>query len=106
MTGEMCRAVQIPTKAVTSSKIITWFQSQVMSSTSRTQCLVMSESPPFILAGDYFTSSTFTGCVQSATAAATAAAKLLGGERTAQQGKGGYASISKPPQAGESQGAQ
>merc|ERR1711953_207353 len=55
----------------------TWFQSQVLSKTSHTPCLVANESPLLILAGDYFTSSTFTGCVRSASAAAAEAAKFL-----------------------------
>jgi len=85
-----CRLLKLPDIAVSSSKIITWFQSQVLSKTSPSQCLVASESPPLILAGDYLTASTFTGCVTSATAAAEAASKLLAGGRPSKGG--GYES--------------
>merc|ERR1712232_112143 len=72
-----CRLLQLPKRAVTSSKIITWFQSQVLSKTSKEPCLVACQQPPLIMAGDYLTASTFTGCVQSATAAADMASLLL-----------------------------
>lgn len=79
MTGEILNSLKIPSKAVSSSKIITWFQSQVISTTSHTQCLVACQAPPLILAGDYFTGSSFSGCAQSAAAAASEAAQLLSG---------------------------
>merc|ERR1719375_1306128 len=63
---------------VTSSKIITWFQSQVSGNPKpRQPCLVASEAPALLLAGDYFTASNFSGCVSSASAAASAASRLL-----------------------------
>lgn len=77
MRGEILNSLKIPSKAVSSSKIITWFQSQVISTTSHMQCLAACQAPPLILAGDYFTSSSFSGCAQSAAAAASEAAQLL-----------------------------
>eukprot|EP00746_Dinoflagellata_sp_MGD_P162306 gnl/MRDRNA2_/MRDRNA2_89807_c0_seq1.p1 gnl/MRDRNA2_/MRDRNA2_89807_c0~~gnl/MRDRNA2_/MRDRNA2_89807_c0_seq1.p1 ORF type:complete len:421 (+),score=83.94 gnl/MRDRNA2_/MRDRNA2_89807_c0_seq1:64-1326(+) len=95
MIGAACKALNISHKAVTSTKIITWFQSQVLSTTSRTPYMVASESPLLILAGDYFTQSTFTGCAQSATAAAAKAAQFLKSQESApikEKGlAGGYA---------------
>lgn len=88
MMGEILKSLNIPSKAVSSSKIITWFQSQVVSTTSPTHCLVACQAPPFILAGDYFTASNFSGCAQSAAAAASEAAQLLFGSK---------ASAAKPP---------
>jgi len=41
--------------------------------------LVAVQQPPLVLAGDYFTASTFTGCVTSAFAAVAEAAPLLEG---------------------------
>mmetsp|Transcript_49476 Transcript_49476/g.153013 ORF Transcript_49476/g.153013 Transcript_49476/m.153013 type:complete len:405 (-) Transcript_49476:7-1221(-) len=76
--NEACRILRVPPGAVASNKVITWYQSQVTSSPSGRPCLVASEAPPLILAGDYFTSSTFSGCAQSAAAAAAEAARLLG----------------------------
>lgn len=89
LISEGCKLLKLPQQAVTSSKIITWFQSQVLSKTSPSPCLVANESPPLILAGDYLTESTFTGCVSSATAAAEVASKLLAGGRPS-TGSGGY----------------
>mmetsp|Transcript_73938 Transcript_73938/g.128244 ORF Transcript_73938/g.128244 Transcript_73938/m.128244 type:complete len:479 (-) Transcript_73938:46-1482(-) len=103
MTGEICQQLGINHRAVKSSKIITWFQSQVLSKTSKTPCMVACSSPPLILAGDYFTSSTFTGCVKSANAAAAEAAKLLGktkgGASTRPQMPGRVSEAKPQPQA-------
>lgn len=87
LTSIACRVLKLPAQAVISSKIITWFQSQVLSSTSQDPCLVASAQPPLILAGDYLTASTFTGCVRSATAAADAASQLFAGGKLS---SGGY----------------
>lgn len=81
MQSEAWKLLGMPPRAATSKKLITWYQSQVLSTSSKAPCLVINESPPMVLAGDYFTASTFTGCVRSATAAAEAAAKLLNGPR-------------------------
>lgn len=83
--GDVCRLLKLPSKAVTSTKIITWFQSQVLSSNASPSqpCLVACEQPALILAGDYFSSSTFSGCVRSAGAAVDQAARLLGGASVA-----------------------
>jgi len=98
LISEACRLLKLPDQAVTSSKIITWFQSQVLSKTSPSPCLVASESPPLVLAGDYLTASTFTGCVSSATAAAEAASKLLAGGRPS---TGGGYPVQNTPKAGQ-----
>jgi len=66
----------------------------VLSKTSPSPCLVASDSPPLILAGDYLTASTFTGCVSSATAAAEAASKLLAGSKPSTGG--GYQAQKMP----------
>lgn len=78
MVREITQGLRIPSTAITSTKLITWFQSQVLSNSSIGECLVGSEEPPLVLAGDYFTASTFTGCVQSAFAAADEVARMLG----------------------------
>ena len=54
------------------SKVITWKQSQVEKPvlSESGPCMVVSSSPPLLLAGDYFTSSSFSGCFQSGVAAA------------------------------------
>lgn len=80
MTREALQALGVPQTAITSTKLITWFQSQVQTTRAAGRCLVASEKPPLVLAGDYFTSSTFTGCVQSAYSAADAVASLLQGK--------------------------
>lgn len=78
MVDEACRILKLYPRVVKENKVITWYQSQVTSARKGKSCLVASDAPPLILAGDYFTSSSFTGCVQSASAAAEEAAKLLG----------------------------
>eukprot|EP00929_Paragymnodinium_shiwhaense_P121012 TRINITY_DN93132_c0_g1_i1.p1 TRINITY_DN93132_c0_g1~~TRINITY_DN93132_c0_g1_i1.p1 ORF type:complete len:439 (-),score=109.51 TRINITY_DN93132_c0_g1_i1:322-1638(-) len=81
MVSEAFQLLGIPERAITSSKMITWFQSQVCAKPgAREACLIASESPGLILAGDYFTGSHFTGCVQSAASAASAATGLLSGK--------------------------
>eukprot|EP00746_Dinoflagellata_sp_MGD_P007794 gnl/MRDRNA2_/MRDRNA2_115499_c0_seq1.p1 gnl/MRDRNA2_/MRDRNA2_115499_c0~~gnl/MRDRNA2_/MRDRNA2_115499_c0_seq1.p1 ORF type:complete len:395 (+),score=85.06 gnl/MRDRNA2_/MRDRNA2_115499_c0_seq1:68-1252(+) len=85
MVAEACSFLKISPRAVAGTKIITWYQSQVTSTQKGKQCLVASSTPPLILAGDYFTSSSFTGCVQSASAAVEEAAKLLGTKPVAKE---------------------
>jgi len=65
-------------KLTSVSKVITWKQSQVERPVSSDgPCMVVSRSPPLLLAGDYFTHSSFSGCVQSGFAAAESLAALL-----------------------------
>jgi len=55
------------------SKVITWKQCQVTSAPAmqdRAPCLLLSKAPPLLLAGDYFTESSFGGCLKSGFAAA------------------------------------
>jgi predicted NAD/FAD-dependent oxidoreductase len=59
------------------SKVITWKQSQVTKAIPGPFMLV-SSSPAFALAGDYFTDSSFDGCLKSGFAAADAVVKALG----------------------------
>lgn len=68
------------TKLTATSKVITWKQCQVTKAVPTLPdgpCMVVSASPPLLLAGDYFTTSSFTGCIQSGFAAAEAVCKLL-----------------------------
>jgi len=87
MTAEICKTLKIPQSAITSNKLITWFQSQVLSTTAKKPFIVANESPHLLLAGDYLTSSTFTGCSQSASACATEAARLLGAAGSKESGR-------------------
>lgn len=63
------------------SKAITWRQCQVTRPVSFQMpdgsCMRLSDTPPLVLAGDYFTESSFAGCLKSGVAAATVVAKLL-----------------------------
>mmetsp|Transcript_30620 Transcript_30620/g.60072 ORF Transcript_30620/g.60072 Transcript_30620/m.60072 type:complete len:431 (-) Transcript_30620:180-1472(-) len=55
------------------SKVITWKQCQVTSPIAMQDsapCLLVSKAPPLLLAGDYFTESSFGGCLKSGFAAA------------------------------------
>jgi hypothetical protein len=64
------------------SKVITWKQSQVtkaLTGSSQAPCMMTSSGPALALAGDYFTDSSFGGCLKSGFAAADGIAKLLGG---------------------------
>eukprot|EP00931_Biecheleriopsis_adriatica_P004852 TRINITY_DN106458_c0_g1_i1.p1 TRINITY_DN106458_c0_g1~~TRINITY_DN106458_c0_g1_i1.p1 ORF type:complete len:438 (+),score=38.50 TRINITY_DN106458_c0_g1_i1:85-1398(+) len=68
-------------KLLRASKVITWKQSQVMSpvlcQAGSKPCLVVSTAPPLLLAGDYFTESSFGGCLKSGFSAAEALAGHL-----------------------------
>jgi len=66
------------------TKVITWKQSQVTHPVPFDPrvgpCMVLSTSPPLVLAGDYFTESNFGGCLKSGFAAANLLAGILKGE--------------------------
>jgi renalase len=101
--------IQNKSKAVTSKKIITWFQSQVLSTNSSKQCVVASRQPALVLAGDYCTASTFTGCVKSASAAVSEIVALQTGKKL--QESGTTAKVTKTqeqekPQANKTQGQE
>jgi len=86
-------AIDAPlSKVMLSSKVITWKQCQVTRPTPVSHasgpCMLVSQSPALVLAGDYFTESNFTGCVRSGFAAAEAVAGALTG-CTPECGKGG-----------------
>lgn len=87
--SESCNTIGIPNNArtITSKKIITWFQSQVVSTNSSKDCVVACCQPPLVLAGDYCVASTFTGCVKSAFAAVSEIVPLLDGQATQDSGK-------------------
>jgi len=64
------------------SKVITWKQSQVsmpLASSDDGPCMPVSDNPPFVLAGDYFSESSFGGCLRSGFAAADVVAATLKG---------------------------
>lgn len=74
------------------SKVITWKQCQVTKAAPKSQhgpCMRPSSGPTLALAGDYFTDSSFGGCLQSAFAAADVVVEALGtsatGTKQAQQ---------------------
>lgn len=61
-------------------KVITWKQCQVTSPAAMqdsSPCLLVSKAPPLVLAGDYFSESSFQGCLKSGFAAAEALARQL-----------------------------
>eukprot|EP00931_Biecheleriopsis_adriatica_P009257 TRINITY_DN11033_c0_g1_i1.p1 TRINITY_DN11033_c0_g1~~TRINITY_DN11033_c0_g1_i1.p1 ORF type:complete len:464 (+),score=124.60 TRINITY_DN11033_c0_g1_i1:191-1393(+) len=71
-------------KLVLASKVITWKQSQVtkaLPAMPNGPCMMASSSPALVLAGDYFTDSSFGGCLKSGFAAADAVASALKGKR-------------------------
>ncbi|CAK9021354.1 unnamed protein product [Durusdinium trenchii] len=61
------------------SKVITWKQCQVQRpvTSEAVPFMAVTSAPPLLLAGDYFTSSSFSGCVRSGFAAAEALSALL-----------------------------
>lgn len=70
-------------KHVLASKVITWKQCQVAVTYAPAQkqvnCLLVSGDPPLLLAGDYFTESSFAGCLKSGFSAAEALAEQFAG---------------------------
>jgi len=66
---------------VQASKVITWKQCQVTQAIPADPvtgpCLVGKDSPPLVLAGDYFSDSSFQGCLESGFAASEALAARL-----------------------------
>lgn len=74
-------------RVLLASKVITWKQCQVTKHVPPPRnsgpCMLVSERPAMVLAGDYFTESNFSGCLKSAFAAAEAVAGLLSGGPTA-----------------------
>ncbi|CAE8720243.1 unnamed protein product, partial [Polarella glacialis] len=72
---------------VLGSKVITWKQCQITRSMKGPAafplCKPLSDDPPLVLAGDYFTNSSFTGCAMSAANAVSALSSMLKGEKIA-----------------------
>lgn len=67
-----------PKSDILESKVITWRQCQVTKPvSSKDSCMLLASYPPLVLAGDYFTESTFGGCLASAFAAAASLAEAL-----------------------------
>eukprot|EP00747_Dinoflagellata_sp_TGD_P194742 gnl/TRDRNA2_/TRDRNA2_62517_c0_seq1.p1 gnl/TRDRNA2_/TRDRNA2_62517_c0~~gnl/TRDRNA2_/TRDRNA2_62517_c0_seq1.p1 ORF type:complete len:461 (+),score=47.17 gnl/TRDRNA2_/TRDRNA2_62517_c0_seq1:86-1384(+) len=84
--------LQVPARVklkevVLDSKVINWRTCEVKKplvrrSVSYPSCLPLSQNPPLVLAGDYFTQSNFTGCATSARDAAAAVFAALQSELT------------------------
>lgn len=70
-------------RALVGSKVITWKQCQVAKSIPGAhglKCQPIGHGPPLVLAGDYFTQSSFSGCAASASDAAQVVAAMLEGK--------------------------
>lgn len=79
-------------KVVLGSKVINWRTSQtvkplVKGSAAHPRCLPLSQEPPLVLAGDYFTESNFTGCEASARDAAASVFAALQDEHVSSHGQ-------------------